>query len=184
MERIKLLVLFLVIFVTFGYSQEKESTKVKWYNIEEAQKLNSQNPKKLIIDVYTDWCGWCVKMDRLTFSNPSIAEYINEKYYAVKFNAETKDSVVFAGNVFRNKGGNRQPNDLAIALLQGKMSYPSIAYMNEKLELLSTVPGYYTAEQIEPILMYFGEEAYKKVTWQDYMTNFKSTLFSKEKASN
>ncbi|MBN2519983.1 MAG: DUF255 domain-containing protein [Bacteroidales bacterium] len=181
-KKYKILCLFLITFSIIGYSQSIEN--VKWYNIEEAQKLNIKNPKYFIIDVYTDWCGWCIKMDQLTFNNPGIASYLNEKYYPVKFNAETKDSIVFAGHIYKNQGGGRQPHDLAIALLQGKMSYPSVAYMNEKLELLSTVPGFYTAEQIEPILMYFGEGIYKTTSWQDYRANFKSVLFKQEEQSS
>ena len=181
-KKYKIVCIFLIIYTSLGYSQNIEN--VKWYNIEEAQKLNIKNPKYFIIDVYTDWCGWCIKMDQLTFNNPGIASYLNEKYYPVKFNAETTDSIVFAGHIYKNQGGRRHPHDLAIALLQGKMSYPSVAYMNQKLELLSTVPGFYTAEQIEPILMFFGEEVYKTTSWQDYRANFKSVLFKQEEQSS
>ncbi|MBN2521458.1 MAG: DUF255 domain-containing protein [Bacteroidales bacterium] len=156
-----------------AHSQEK----VKWYTIEEAQKLNTASPKKFIIDVYTDWCGWCVRMDQTTFGNPIIAKYLNERYYPVKFNAEMKEPIIFAGKEYTNQGGNRQPHDLAQALLMGKMSYPSISYLNEELQLLSTVPGYYTAEQIEPILIYFAEDYYKTVAWQQFRESFKTKLF-------
>ncbi len=58
---------------------------VKWYSFEQAVKLNKQNPKKIFIDVYTDWCGWCKRMDKVTFSNPVIAKYLN-KYYITLLN--------------------------------------------------------------------------------------------------
>ena len=77
------LILVLIALYTLSYSQS-EKHKVKWYTLEEAQKLNAKNPKKIIIDVYTDWCGWCKKMDQATFGNPAIAKYLNDNYYPVK----------------------------------------------------------------------------------------------------
>jgi len=150
--------------------------KVKWYTIEEAVELNKKVPKKFIIDVYTDWCGWCKRMDQTTFGNPAIAEYLNKYYYPVKLNAESKTPIKFVDTVYVNRGGNRQPHDFAIALLQGKMSYPSIAYLNEKLQLLSAVPGYYTPERIEPILVFFAENKYLTTSWQNFSQDFQSRI--------
>jgi thioredoxin-related protein len=153
--------------------QKQETGLVKWYTFEEAVKLNEKNPKKIFIDVYTDWCSWCKVMDQKTFSNPEIAEYLNKHYYPVKFNAESKEPITFQGRVFENKSeGRRSPHELAIALLQGKMSYPSIAYMDEKNQLLTAVPGYVTPTQIEPILVFFGESHYKTTSWETFNQNF------------
>lgn len=170
---------FLALIISFLVLVSGLSQKINWISIQEAEKLNKQNPKKFIIDVYTDWCGWCVRMDQTTFSNPAIAKYINNNFYAVKFNAELRDSVFFAGQIFRNRGGGqRASHELAQALLQGKMSYPSIVYLNEKLQLLAPVPGFKTPEQLEPILIYFAENIYITTPWNDFQMNFKSKLFS------
>ncbi|NJK95139.1 MAG: DUF255 domain-containing protein [Bacteroidales bacterium] len=76
-------------------AQLKIPAKVKWYTIEQVVELQKKEPKKILIDVYTDWCGWCKKMDAETFDHPIIAEYINKYYYPVKFNAESKEPVDF-----------------------------------------------------------------------------------------
>ena len=168
--------IFFIAFHLVLFAQEKP-VEVKWYTFEEAVELSKKNPKKLFIDVYTDWCGWCKEMDRKTFSHPVIARYLNEHYYAVKFNAESTKPIEFAGNTFVNEGGApRNPHQLAIALLQGKMSYPSVAYMNEDLQLLTAVPGYYTPDQIEPILNYFASDHYKNMAWTDFQASFKSEI--------
>ena len=65
----------------------KGEKDVKWLSFEEAQKLAAKTPKKIFVDVYTDWCGWCKKMDKNTLSDPGIKDYLNKKYYAVKLNA-------------------------------------------------------------------------------------------------
>ena len=73
---------------------EKEiiAEKVQWMSFEEAVAKNKLEPKKIFVDVYTDWCGWCKKMDAGTFNNPVVAKYLNEKYYNVKLDAEGQGS--------------------------------------------------------------------------------------------
>lgn len=160
-----------------AHSQKNESAKIKWYTFEEAVELNTKAPKKIFIDVYTDWCSWCKVMDQKTFSHPTIASYLNEHFYPVKFNAESVEPVTFAGRVFnKGQGGGRSPHELAVALLQGKMSYPSIAYLNEENQLLTSVPGYVGPEQIEPILAFFAEDHYKTESWEDFQKRFVSKI--------
>lgn len=148
-----------------------EAQKINWITFEEAIKLNETAPRKLFIDVFTDWCGWCKKMDATTFTDKSVVEYINNTYYPVKFNAETNDTIQFSGYTFINEGGTngrKGTHQLAAALLQGKLSYPSYVFMNEKNQLLTIVPGYLEVKDILPILRYFGTDAYLNQDWQEY----------------
>lgn len=131
------------------------------------------------MDVYTNWCGWCKKMDAGTFSHPDIVKYINENYYAVKLNAETKEAIEFKGQTFVNPNPDlRRPTHefAAIAAVNGRLSFPTIVYLDEELNLLSPVPGYVDAKAIEPIIHYFAEEAYKDTPWTDYQSAFKSSI--------
>lgn len=169
MRKILILSFFLFGLIASGIAEEK----VKWYNIEEAVALNKENPRKIFIDVYTDWCSWCKKLDKTTFVDPVIVEILNTKYYAVKFNAESTKPVDFGGRTFTNEGGSRSTHQLAAALLQGKMSYPSAAYLTEDMQLLTSVPGYMTPKDLEPILNFFYSDSYKTVDYQSYLKDFK-----------
>jgi len=177
----------LLFIAAFGFlgcsaqSQKPAESAVKWYTFEEAIKLNEKTPKKIFIDVYTDWCSWCKVMDQKTFSNPEVAAYLNKYYYPVKFNAESSAPITFQGKVFENRSeGRRNPHDLAAALLQGKMSYPSVAYLDEQNQLLTSVPGYRTPSQIEPILVFFAENHYKTTTWEVFMQTFKGKIVEEQ----
>jgi thioredoxin-related protein len=166
-----------VFFLTSFSGLAQDVSPVKWYSIEEAEKLNKEQPRKIMIDVYTDWCGWCKKMDKETFNHPVIAKYINDNYYPVKLDAESKEDIVFNGTTYKHVAqGARGYHELAAGLLNGKMSYPSIAYMNEKLELLGAVPGYMTAPAIEPLLNYIVEDKYISESLEEYRKNFKSKI--------
>jgi thioredoxin-related protein len=158
-------------------SPPSSSAKIKWLDFEEAVALNKKKPKKMFIDMYTDWCGWCKKMDASTFSNPVIVKYMNENYYAVKFNAERKDTVIYKGTKFvnPNPSGTRSSHQLAQELLSGRMSYPSFLFLDENLDKVTTVPGYRKAPEFETILHYIGENAYKDQKWEEFNAVFKPT---------
>lgn len=170
-------IVFLLVIVSLGLIKisSAQETNVKWYTFEEAVELNKTEHRKIFIDVYTDWCGWCKKMEATTFTHPAIAKILNEDYYAVRFDAETNDTIDFAGRQFINEGGkSRSPHQLAVALLQGRMSYPSIAYLNETNNLIYTWPGYKTPETLEPILKFFAEDAFLTTHFEEYQKNFKN----------
>ena len=86
MNRNLYFILFFIISI-YGYSQE-----INWISIEEAEIANKKEPRKVFIDVYTDWCGWCKKMDASTFEDPQIIKYLNENYYCVKLDGEDKNT--------------------------------------------------------------------------------------------
>lgn len=143
---------------------------VKWYTWEEAVALNKVKPKKMLIDVYTDWCGWCKVMDKKTFTDAAVAEYINKNFYAVKFNAEQKQDVRFNDQTFGyvETGGGRGVHTLAYALLDGKMGYPSIVYLNEKYERILISPGFKEVPDMLKELKFTAEDHYAKTSWENY----------------
>jgi thioredoxin-related protein len=166
-------ILTILFSTVFALGATEPAEKIRWYSFEEAVELSRKNPRKILVDIYTDWCGFCKRMDAETFSNPHVARFINKHFYPVKFNSETKDTIEFQGHVFVNEGqGRRSPHQLSVALLQGQMSYPSIVYINEQLELLTAVPGFRTPEQIEPVLRFIGEDHYLRQSWDNYQEEF------------
>jgi thioredoxin-related protein len=167
------LILLLVFPAMFVYGQ---SNPVKWYSIEEAAALAQASPRPIFVDAYTDWCGWCKRLDKDTFSHPVIAEILNSKFYAVKFNAESKDPVAFQGRTFINDGKMGPTHQLAYALLQGKLSYPTVAFLTAKSELITPVPGYRGAKDFEPMLEYFGGTSWQKQSYEEFLKTFKGKV--------
>lgn len=143
--------------------------KIKWYTLEEAVQLNKATKKKIIIDLYTDWCGWCKVMERNTFSNSKIVNYINKKFYPVKLNAETKESINFNDKRFDYiSQGQKGYNEFALMITGGRLSYPSTVFIDEDSNIIQSIPGYLDAEKFYQILNYFGENRYKDTPWEVY----------------
>jgi len=174
-----LYILFFVALASFQVSGQT-AEKIKWHTMEEALTLNAASPRKILLDVYTDWCGFCKRMDAETFNHPTIAKYINQNFYAVKFNAESSTPIIYDGHTYTNpgNGGMRRSTDHFDRAL-GVSGYPTIAYINSDLKIIGIVPGFYTAVNIEPLLHFIAEEKYLTIGFEEYEKTFQGELNKK-----
>jgi len=161
-----------------------QAQEIKWMSINDALKAQKKEPKKIFMDVYTDWCGPCKLLDKKTFHNKDVINYVNEHYYAVKFNAEGTEEVYYNNFTYTNpnhdpnrKGRNSQhffANALKIS------GYPSMVFFDENGNLIAPVVGYKTPQQLELYLKMIHKNDYKKLTtteaWQKYEKSFVATF--------
>lgn len=155
----------LIMISTSIFSQE-----IKWMSWTQAVEANAKKPKKIFVDVYTDWCGWCKKMDQSTFRDSAIVAMMNENFYAVKMNAEQKDSIVWRGIVWKwQPGGRSGYNSLALELLDRQMSFPSFVLLASDDVRIAISPGYKEPAALMKELRFAKEELYKTTTWQEYL---------------
>jgi thioredoxin-related protein len=168
--------LFLILFIGSTYTSRAQ---VNWMSFEEAIEKSKIEKKKIFIDVYTDWCGWCKVMDKNTFSLPLIADYLNENYYAVKFNAEQREEITFRDHAFKFvPSGAKGYHELAAALLQNKLSYPTFVILNEEFEIVNITPGYTKPEPFHKIISFYNLGSYKsKELAAKFEQQYKSPTF-------
>lgn len=166
---------FLVVIIgllTFTTSAQE----VNWLSWNEATALaaTDKNPKKIFVDIYTDWCGWCKKMDKDTFQNAEVAAYMSNNFYMVKLDGEGKEPIDFKGKTYKYvPSGKRGYHEFAAALMQGRLSYPTVVFMDAQFNMLSPVPGYQKPDPFLNIARYFGDNIYLEKDWKTYSGNVK-----------
>lgn len=162
-----LLFVFLICLSIKAYSQEPD---INWIDIQDLEAAMAVEKRPVLLDFYTSWCGWCKRMDKTTFIDSRLIAYVNQNYYAVKFNAEQKEVVNYRGQEFNFVAqGRRGYNELAAGFLKGQMSYPTLVILNTDLEILQNFRGYRTADELMPILTYLGEQIYTSKTWDVFI---------------
>ena len=168
------LVLIFLTFAAFTSSDDaitipEGGDGIEWMTWDEAIAAAEKEPKKVFIDVYTDWCGWCKRMDKTTFSDPKVVKYVNENFYAVKFNAEQKEEITFRGHTMKYRSsGRRGVHELAISLLDGRLGYPSYVYLDEEQNRITISPGF---KQVNPFLKeltFIAEDHYKEKSFEEF----------------
>lgn len=167
------LVLLLITFASkFSLAQE---SKIQWNSIAEGFKKNKTSDKLIFIDVYTTWCIWCIRMDESTFLDPKIADKLNNYFIPIKFNAESNDSITYAGKVYINPNPfvRRNPHPFAKLLLGERHGYPSFAILDKNLNLIGVLQGFQTVEKLDSILDYFLSNKYSEMTYEEWLEKTK-----------
>ena len=171
---------YLAIFVFFLFTglaaNAQTADKITWLSWDEAALKMEKAPKKLLVDVYTDWCGWCKRMDQSTFVDPQVAQYLNENYYPVKFNAEQQQEILFNNKTYHfRKNGARGYHELAAEWLNNRLSFPTVVFLDESMNVIQPIPGYLEAPKMEAILNYFGTDSHKTTPWETYEKKFSNS---------
>ncbi len=155
-------------------ANSKSNTEINWLSLDEIQERMAKEPRKVYMDVYTDWCGWCKKMDVGTFTNPDVVRYMNANFYAFKFNAERQDTITLLGKKYYYKP-EYKANTLAVELLKGQMGYPTSVFFLENFQSPNPISGYHGVKEMEMFLTYFGDNTFKHKAWDAFQKDFKPT---------
>ena len=196
-----LLSVFILISLSFTF-RNTDHGPVNWMSFGEAVEKCKKSPRMILVDIYTTWCGPCKMLTANTFGNEKIAKYMNENFYCVKFDAETRDSVKFimpVADTIRDTKGvvkkivqkpyqyvytnmtspdtPRGTHQFATSVLQGyQIAFPSIVFISKEIQRANVIQGYMPPQQFEPVIKYYGSDAWKSKSWEDYQKTFKSEL--------
>jgi len=127
-------------------------TEIPWVKMNNIEALAAKNPKKILVDVYTSWCGPCKMMDKNTFTDPMIIKQVSKNFHAVKYNAEGPDPITFQGKEYTNPG--YKPNARGrngvhqLSRFFQVPGYPTLVVMDENMKVLGQIVGYKQPQQL------------------------------------
>ncbi|MBP6624313.1 MAG: thioredoxin family protein [Chitinophagaceae bacterium] len=150
----------------------KTKASIHWMSIEEVEEKMKTAPKKVYVDMYTDWCGWCKTMDKNTLTNPNVVAYANEHFYCIRFNAEQKKAITFKGKTYKSLPKSKT-HALADEWMNGQLSYPTSIFFQEGFRDPIPVAGYLELSDMEMIFHFIAEDKQKTTSFEKYRKEFK-----------
>ncbi|MBW1650573.1 MAG: thioredoxin fold domain-containing protein [Deltaproteobacteria bacterium] len=128
-----------------------EEANITWHKYGEGIKLAKEQKKKVFIDFYADWCVFCKKMEKKTFANADIANYMNQNFIAIKVFTDVEQKLT---------------NEYEVTGL------PSFWFLDEKNKRISKLPGFVSASKLMPILKFINTDSYKSMSFEKFMENY------------
>ena len=182
MESIKLIIKHskqrIILIIVFCLHTVLTGQQINWMSLDQALAAQKNEPKKIMMDVYTEWCGPCKLMDKKTFTNPDLITYVNQFYYAVKFNAEGNERISFFGNIFQNPEYDesrklRRNSTHQFTQFLGVKGYPTTIFLSDQGDLITPVVGYLKAQQMELYLKMIKQGDYQVFSTAQDFENYK-----------
>jgi len=100
-----------------------------------------------LVDAYTDWCGWCKKMDRDTYTNSDIIKALNKDFIVIKFNPELENIV------YELDGNKITGRELFGQLTQGKSTgFPTTYFIQPNKKQIQIAAGYLAPNDFMKVL--------------------------------
>lgn len=161
-----------ILLISIGYCSSAQNN-VKWQSWDQGIELAKNTQKKILVDLYTDWCKWCKTMESTTFQDPKVVSYLNDHFVVIKFNAEQKEDIQFKGQSFKFvKGGRSGYHTLAAMLSSGRLSYPTSVFLDENGDVIQAIPGFLDAKTMEQVLIYFNGNFHQTTPWDVFQKDF------------
>jgi thioredoxin-related protein len=149
-------ILLIFFFGYFSTNAQSKNIDLQIFTFPEVEKLQQQNPKPIVVFIYTDWCNICYGMKNKTFKNERIISFLNDHFYFVNLNAEGKNNITFLGKtfVYKPSGTKSGMHELAKELgsINGQISYPTTTILNSDFEIDAQVNGYINSNKMSTVL--------------------------------
>jgi thioredoxin-related protein len=137
-----------------------ETDELKWNSYSEAISIAKETNKKVLVDVFTTWCGWCKKMDKDVYANAEIKAYLEKNFVLAKLNAESlKQHTLDSATV----------TEAQISKAFGITGYPTTLFLNNEGKAITLIPGYIKVDVFKNVLIFINEEFYKTTSWDDFL---------------
>jgi thioredoxin-related protein len=159
----KIISIITFIFIISANSLAGNKVELKWHKYNEGIAEAKKSNKKILLDVYTDWCKWCKKLDVEVYENDKVAAYLKKYYVLVKVNGEGSEILKF---------NNKEISETQLTAAMGVTGYPTMFFLDSDSKPIDKLASFVPADRFLPILKFFGEDHYKKENWEVFYKNY------------
>ncbi len=179
--------IILILFLFFGVSTKNypvatdHSNTIHWINFDQLSSKMRQEARPVFISIYSEGCGWCAAMDKMAFKHPAIIKYLNQHYYAIKWDGSTKYDVMLNGQSYqytsqRLFAAHNLTKYLVTNNSGGYVQYPAVAFLDEQLNRIDAFTGYKDAQKLDYLLRFIHEKHYLSKPLTKYKLEYKSPI--------
>lgn len=129
-------------------AQEKAPAKIEWLSYREAINKGRNEQKPVLIHFTADWCKWCKKMKRETYTDPDVMRYMSENMSVTMIDTEEVPSLARKYNV---------------------NSLPTLWFLDADGSPLTAVPGYLGPEKLLRIMEFISTKAYEEGDYNTWL---------------
>jgi thioredoxin-related protein len=173
-DQIIILIIFLILILFFGIRsyffktnlqgaelvEETNLLTLNWLSYNKGLALAEKENKYVLIDFYTNSCGYCKEMDKNTYSNEEVKKILSKKFVIIRVNGESNNKVIENG---------KEITERELAKLYQISGYPTTWFLQSDKNKIAPLLGYALADQFIPVLNYIGEGWYKIISFQEYL---------------
>jgi len=138
---------------------KNKSSEIDWHTFDQGMKAAKKQEKVLVVDFYTDWCHWCKVMDKETYGNPEVVDYVKKNVVMAKINAETNEKFEYRGKSYAGR---------ELTMMFGVRGFPATAFFTQSGDLITVISGYIPADRFNVIVKYLAEGWYEKMKFEDF----------------
>jgi thioredoxin-related protein len=149
-HRLSLLLITLLALVLSASMAGAAGSGLQWQGWDSGLKDAGKSQRPVLVDVYTDWCGWCRRMEKDVYSRAEVKDYLSKKFVIVKLNAESSESARYEGRSWTSR---------SLASRFQVTGYPTTIFLRSNGEHLANLPGYIAADRFLLLLRYVGDGA-------------------------
>jgi len=143
-----ILAILTVSFLVIDSSASVAAETIKWYGYQEGMTRGKADNKKIFLNFHAEWCTYCTKMNKETFTNPAVIAYLNANFIPIKVDADREQTIAAK---YKVKG------------------LPSTWFLNSTGENIGSQPGFIPANNLIQILKYIHTDSYKTMAMKDFL---------------
>ncbi len=136
------------------------STPIRWHSLGSGLDEAKRARRPVLVDVVTDWCGWCKRMEKTTYTAAPVREYVGRTFVAIKLDAEDDEA--------RARYDGRIHTTREFADRFRITGYPTTLFLGQDGRLITMVPGYVKPERFMTVLRYIGDGHYRNQSFEAY----------------